>query len=35
MLKSKGKNASKYLLDNYSQKKPYIYNGQLWAKTVQ
>jgi len=35
LLKSNGRNGSKYLLDDYSKKDPYIYHGRLWAKTVQ
>lgn len=35
LLKSSARNGSKYKLDDYSKKDPYIYHGRLWAKTVQ
>lgn len=35
LLKSNGRNGSKYKLDDYSKKDPYIYHGRLWVKTVQ
>lgn len=35
LLKSNGRNGSKYLLDEYNKKDPYIYHGRLWVKTVQ
>lgn len=35
LLKSKGRNASKYKLDEISKNDPYLYHGRLWVKTVQ
>jgi hypothetical protein len=35
LLKSSARNGSKYKLDDYSKKDPYIYHGRVWAKTVQ
>jgi alpha-beta hydrolase superfamily lysophospholipase len=35
LLKSSARNGSKYKLDDYSKKDPYLYHGRLWAKTVQ
>jgi hypothetical protein len=35
LLKANGRNGSKYRLDDYSKKDPYLYQGRLWAKTVQ
>lgn len=35
LLKSSARNGSKYKLDDYSKKDPYIYHGRLWAKTIQ
>ena len=35
LIKSNGRNGSRYLLDDYNKNDPFMYHGRLWVKTFQ